>query len=93
MSGTTAATFDGLYIDVAQSVKEGAIYFKKDGAGGHFSNVLVNYNPTATVDGAIHSKGTFDSVNTSFYGVTITGTNTSRFTGDSAIGLESAFSN
>ena len=93
MSGTTAATFDGLYIDVMASAKEGAIYFKKDGAGGHFNNALVNYNTVSNGYGAIHSQGTFDTANTSFTGVTLTGSNTDRFTGESATGLESAFTN
>ncbi|MFT5661380.1 MAG: hypothetical protein ACI9TV_002026, partial [Sulfurimonas sp.] len=91
MSGNTAATFDGLYIDVMASAKEGAIYFKKDGIGGHFNNALVNYNTTTNGYGAIHSKGAFDVTNTSFTGVTLTGSNTDRFSGDSASGLESEF--
>ncbi|MDM5272453.1 hypothetical protein PGH07_09700, partial [Sulfurovum sp. zt1-1] len=36
MSGTTHATFDGFNIVQNVSAKEGGIYFKKDGIGGHF---------------------------------------------------------
>jgi len=94
MSGTTAATFNNLYIDVQQSAKEGAIYFKKDGIGGHFNNVQINYNTLANTYGAIYSAGAFDSANTSFSNITITGSNSdARFTGDSASGIETAFLN
>ena len=38
MSGNTAATFVGMTLIQDYSDKEGAIYFKKDGIGGHFED-------------------------------------------------------
>ena len=73
MSGDTHATFNGFNITMNESAKEGAVYFKKDGIGGHMKNGTISYNVTDTSDGAIHSKGTFDSANTSFENVTILG--------------------
>lgn len=91
MSGETHATFDGFTINVSESVKEGGIYFKKDGIGGIFKNGTINYNTPENGYGAIHSKGTFDSANTSFTNVTLAGSNPDKFTGASASGLETAF--
>ncbi len=92
MSGQTAATFNNLYIDVLDSKKEGAIYFKKDGIGGHFNNVMINYPSTITNGyAAIHSAGTFDSNNTSFTNVVIADSNATRFSGDSATGIEAKY--
>ena len=91
MSGETAATFDGFTINMTNSAKEGGIYFKKDGIGGHFKNGTVNYNTADNGYGAVHSAGTFDSANTSFSSVTLAGSNTSKFTGDSASGIEGKF--
>jgi predicted HicB family RNase H-like nuclease len=91
MSGTTAATFDGFTITIgANQAKEGGIYFKKDGIGGHFSNGTIINNSTND-DGAIHSAGAFDADNTSFTNVTLSGSNTNRFTGDSATELKAKF--
>ncbi|MEA3228802.1 MAG: hypothetical protein U9P38_07005 [Campylobacterota bacterium] len=82
MSGTTSATFDGFNIAVENSAKEGGIYFKKDGIGGHFKNGTVTYNESNGY-GAIHSRGTYDADNTSFENVTLNGTNTAdKFTDD-----------
>jgi len=91
MSGETDATFDGFTINSTTSTKEGGIYFKKDGIGGTFKNGTINYNTPDNGYGAIHSKGTFDSANTSFTNVTLAGSNTTKFTGDSASGIETAF--
>ena len=67
MSGTTHATFDGLTINVATSAKEGGIFFKKDGIGGNFNNLTLNYNvPATNTYGAIYSSGAVDSDNISF---------------------------
>ncbi|MEA1893158.1 MAG: hypothetical protein U9N33_10680, partial [Campylobacterota bacterium] len=91
MSGETAATFDRFNILVSESAKEGGIYFKKDGIGGHFSNGTVTYNNADNGYGAIHSKGVFDSANTSFANVTLNGSSAAKFTGDSASDLEDKF--
>lgn len=72
MSGNTAATFNNLYIDSVTSAKEGGIYFKKDGVGGHFNNVFLNYK-TDNGYGAFHSAGTFDAANTSFSNTYVSG--------------------
>ena len=91
MSGTTAATFDTFNITQTTSVKEGGIYFKNDGVGGHFKNGTVTDN---SIDGAgaIYSKGTTAIANTSFENVTVTGSSTdARFGGDSATELEAKF--
>ena len=74
MSGATAATFDGFEITTgATQAKEGAIYFKKDGIGGHFKNGTIIHNGgQVTPNGAIHSKGIADIANVSFENVAIT---------------------
>lgn len=93
-SGETVATFDGLTITQNVSAKEGGIYFKKAGIGGHFINATIIDN---SVDGygAIHSVETADIANTSFTNVTLTGNGADDyFTGDaasSAIELEAIF--
>ena len=94
MSGNTAATFDGFDITVNDSAKEGGFYFKKDGIGGHLMNGTVTYNTADNGYGAIHSKGVYDAANTSFTNVTLAGSNTSKFTGDTSAtisGLEDKF--
>jgi len=91
MSGTTAATFDTFTITQTTSVKEGGIYFKKAGIGGHFKNGTVTDNSSEGA-GAIHSKGIADVNNTSFTNVTLAGTSAdNKFTGDSATELEAKF--
>ncbi|MCH9740053.1 MAG: right-handed parallel beta-helix repeat-containing protein [Epsilonproteobacteria bacterium] len=91
MSGTTSATFDGFNITMTQSDKEGAIYFKKDGIGGHFKNGTITDNSVEGA-GAIHSKGAFDSDNTSFTNVTLAGSSSDeKFTGDSATDIKALF--
>ncbi|CAA6817661.1 MAG: Unknown protein [uncultured Sulfurovum sp.] len=91
MSGTTHATFDGFNITIgANQAAEGGIFFKKDGIGGHFSNGTITHNATND-DGAIHSAGAFVAENTSFTNVTLAGSSTNKFTGDSAVGLEAKF--
>lgn len=88
MSGDTAATFNGFTITQNASAKEGGIYFKNAGIGGHFNNGTVNDN-SADGFGAIHSKNTADIANTSFTNVTLNGNNADDlFTGDSAADLE-----
>ncbi|MFZ2631046.1 MAG: hypothetical protein WA081_06720, partial [Desulfosalsimonadaceae bacterium] len=70
MSGTTAATFIGLKLTQNFSDKEGAIFFKKDGIGGHFENCQIIDNVD---DGqTIVSQGDADEANISFTNVTIT---------------------
>ncbi|MEA3434337.1 MAG: hypothetical protein U9R13_07110, partial [Campylobacterota bacterium] len=100
MSGTTAATFDGFTITQNGSAKEGGIYFKKDGIGGHFKNGTVTDNNEAGVTGgAIHSRGAADTANISFTNVTLEGSSTeARFTNDadnggSASEIETIFDN
>jgi hypothetical protein len=70
MSGSTAATFIGLNLTQDYSDKEGAIYFKKDGIGGHFENCQITDN----VDNSqtIYSTGNADEANISFTNVSIT---------------------
>ena len=93
MSGNTYATFDGFEITTGDTQsKEGGIYFKKDGIGGHFKNGTVTHNGgQIEPHGAIHSKGAFDVANTSFENVTLNGVSTLKFTGDSAADLETEF--
>jgi len=91
MSGTTHATFDGFNITLTDSKKEGGIYFKKDGIGGHFKNGRVINNVTNGA-GAIHSKGEADTDNISFENVTLAGSSTdAKFIGDSAEAIEAVF--
>ncbi len=90
MSGATAATFDGFTITTGDTQnKEGGIYFKKDGIGGHFKNGTIIHNGGQIVaNGAIHSKGVADIANVSFENVAITTDVDLDFTGDSAVALE-----
>jgi hypothetical protein len=91
MSGETYATFDGLLINQDISAKEGSIYFKNAGIGGHFYNATVFDNVTDG-NGAIHSVDIADTANTSFTNVTLGGSSTDlRFTGDSATALQDVF--
>lgn len=92
MSGTTAATFDGVNITQNFSTKEGGIFFKKAGIGGHFNNVTFIDNYTDGY-GAIYSNdaGT-DIANTTFTNFTIKGTSTdAKFTGTTADKLKAVF--
>ena len=90
-SGDTYATFDGFTIIQDASAKEGGIFFKKAGIGGHFMNGTVVDNVTDGY-GAIYSTETADTANTSFDNVTLKGSSTDpRFTGDSAVELEAVF--
>ena len=97
MSGTTAATFDGFTITTGETQKkEGAIFFKKGGIGGHFKNGTIIHNGgQITPDGAIHSSpsadGLVDIANVSFENVAITAPAELLFTGDSAVELENKF--
>jgi len=93
MSGDTAATFKDFTIIQNGSAKEGGIFFKKDGIGGHFMNGTVTDNNSVGEEaGAIHSQGVADIANTSFENVTLDGTSgEDRFTGDSATELEAEF--
>ena len=91
MSGTTAATFDGLTLTQTKSVKEGGIFFKKDGIGGHFKNATIIDN-SADGAGAIHSLQTADTDNISFENVKLEGSSAdNKFTGDSADAIEAKF--
>ena len=96
MSGNTYATFDGLNITQEASNKEGGIFFKKDGVGGHFKNVTIVDNSTEGA-GAIHSLGIADTANISFENVALGGTSTdATFTNDpnaggSATAIQSVF--
>ena len=84
MSGTTHATFNGFNITIgANQAKEGGIYFKKDGIGGHFENGTITHN-ASNDNGAIYSVGTADSDNISFDNVILTGSSEYKITGDSA---------
>ncbi len=88
MSGTTAATFIGLQLTQNYSDKEGAIYFKKDGIGGHFENCTIIDNVD---DGqTIFSQGDADEANISFTNVSITSPDTSTNFVDDASGGSAA---
>ena len=93
MSADTAATFDGFNITTGSTqAKEGGIFFKKDGIGGHFKNGTIIHNGgQEEPHGAIHSQGTADIANTSFENVTLNAPDDLLFTGDSADALESKF--
>ncbi len=96
MSGHTAATFDGFTITTgATQAKEGGIYFKKDGIGGHFKNgtIIHHGGVNGEAHGAIHSKGDADLSNVTFENVAITAPQNLQFTGDSAAGLKNKFVN
>ena len=82
MSGDTAATFDGFSITTgATQAKEGAIFFKKDGIGGHFKNGTIIHNGgQLQADGAIHSQQEADIANVSFENISITAPNDLQFT-------------
>jgi len=82
MSGTTVATFDTLKITLdAGSNKEGGIFFKKDGIGGHFSNVTVTNNADATnTYGALYTQGDADEANISFTNIILDGTSEYKIT-------------
>ncbi|MBN2824349.1 MAG: hypothetical protein JXQ76_03415 [Campylobacterales bacterium] len=90
MSGDTVATFDGVTITQNASAKEGVLFFKKDGTGGTFKNVVIIDNVDDNF-GAIHSDGTADTANVVFEKVKIGGTATKKFTGNSASTLEAIF--
>ncbi len=95
MSGTTAATFDGLEITQTKSNKEGGIYFKKDGIGGHFKNATIIDNSSDGA-GAIHSRGSAAVDTISFENVKLEGTSgDNKFTNDdeggSATAIEAKF--
>jgi hypothetical protein len=96
MSGTTAATFDGFTItNNSTTPKEGSIYFKKDGIGGHFKNGTITHYGTGT--GAIYSKSSdassdnVDIANTTFADMTIKANEDAQFTGTSATTLKTKY--
>ncbi|HQR72986.1 MAG TPA: hypothetical protein PLH07_03360 [Sulfurovum sp.] len=92
MSGTTAATFDGLTIVQNTSAKEGVVFFKGAGIGGHFKNAMITDNVTsATVAGALHSNDVVAIDTVSFENVTLNGTSTEYITGASAAALTTKF--
>ncbi len=99
MSGNTVATFKDFDIYIASSsagtAKEGAIYFKKDGIGGHFQNGTILYDINSTY-GAIYSKGSADTANTSFTNVSVISPIAPLFNGDplgnSATDIQNIFS-
>ena len=73
----TAATFDGLTIVQNTSAKEGVVFFKGAGIGGHFKNATITDNVTsATAAGAIHSNDVVAIDTVSFENVTLNGTST-----------------
>mgnify|MGYP002062296821 CR=1 FL=1 len=93
MSGVTAATFDGFTITTgATQAKEGGIYFKNAGIGGHFKNGTIIHNGgQITPHGALHSNDVIDETTTSFENVAITTEIGLDFTGTSAAALEASF--
>jgi hypothetical protein len=93
MSGATVATFDGFTIIQDVSAKEGGLFFKKDGIGGHFLNgTVTDNNMVGDEAGTIYSQGVADTANISFTNITLNGTSTEpRFTGDSADEIEAVF--
>ncbi len=68
-SGNTVATYKNVTITMLENKKEGGIYFKKDGVGGHFENVVVDMKP-GTKGGAIFVRGASHE-NTTFKNVTL----------------------
>lgn len=70
MSGTTSATFVDLNLTQNYSDKEGSIFFKKDGIGGHFENSTITDN--VDDNKTIVSLGDADEANISFTDVNIT---------------------
>ena len=72
MSGTTDATFKDFDIKINENKKEGGIYFKKAGIGGHFENGTVTMAASGTNGGAIFSEGQATLDNISFTNVTLT---------------------
>ena len=86
MSGSTAATFIGMTLTQDYSDKEGAIYFKKDGIGGHFENCQIIDNVDDPAYGTIYSEGAADVANTSFTGVSITSPNIATNFVDATVG-------
>ena len=95
MSGSTAATFIGLELIQDYSDKEGAIFFKKDGIGGHFEECVIEDNVD---DGlTIFSSGDADEANISFTDVAIISPDTATNftddpdTGGSAAEIEAVF--
>jgi len=90
MSGDTYATFDGVAITQNASAKEGGLFFKKDGIGGTFKNVVIIDNVDDAF-GAIYSEGTADTAKVAFENVKIGGTTAIKFNGDSATALEAIF--
>ena len=94
MSGATEATFDGFTITTGDTqVKEGGIYFKGAGIGGHFKNGTIIHNGgQVNAHGAIHSNDVEVAIdNVSFENVAITADAGLDFTGDSAAALEAKF--
>jgi len=92
MSGTTAAWFDGLTIVQDASAKEGVVYFKGAGIGGHFKNATITDNVTSTtLAGAIHSNDVVAIDTVSFENVTLNGISTEYITGVSAPALIEKF--
>ncbi len=80
MSGSTAADFNNVYIGLGtNAIKDGGIFFKKDGIGGHFTDVTVENNASNT-SGAIYTQGTADIANISFTNVSLTGTSEYKIT-------------
>ncbi|MDM5264792.1 hypothetical protein PF327_11400, partial [Sulfurovum sp. XTW-4] len=71
MSGNTAATFDGFTITTgATQAKEGGIYFKNAGIGGHFKNGTIIHNGgQIEPHGALHSNDIINEATTSFENV------------------------
>jgi hypothetical protein len=95
MSGLTSATFDGFEIITGDTqAKEGAIYFKNAGIGGHFKNGKIIHNGgQARPDGALHSNDEVNASEISFEMVEITAPAELSFTGPSADTLEYEFVN
>jgi hypothetical protein len=95
MSGLTYATFDGFEIITGDTqAKEGAIYFKNAGIGGHFKNGKIIHNGgQARPDGALHSNDEVNASEISFEMVEITAPAELSFTGPSADTLEYEFVN
>ncbi|UPT77420.1 hypothetical protein MN086_10250 [Sulfurovum sp. XGS-02] len=93
MSGDTAATFDGFTITTgATQAKEGGIYFKNAGIGGHFKNGTIIHNGgQIEPHGALHSNDLINEATTSFENVAITAPEGLIYTGPSASALQTAF--
>jgi hypothetical protein len=75
ISGRTTPRFENFNIVQNESYRDGIIFFKKDGASGHFKNGTL-FDNTDNNFGIFNSSGLTDLNNTSFTNITLCGTST-----------------